>query len=97
MKKLNENTGSINFLKYSSSVIIILILYLLLFPEYAKPQDETLTADQCYNCHAQLDGRVKVPADMYRGDIHFRKGIPCSSCHGGDSKGRRHGYCHEPG
>ncbi len=47
---------------------------------------EIESKDQCFNCHAILEGKLKTPADMYKSDIHFRKGITCASCHGGDSK-----------
>lgn len=70
---------------YPVSGIIILLIFLFGFITMVKAQ-ETESKDQCYNCHVQLDGRVKVPADLYKGDIHFRKGIACAACHGGDSK-----------
>jgi hypothetical protein len=47
---------------------------------------ETTSSDQCFNCHSILDGKMKAPADLYKIDIHFRKGITCASCHGGNSK-----------
>lgn len=72
-----------NILKYTFPVIAFLVLFLL---ENANSQDAALTKDQCYNCHVNMDGRVKAPADMYKSDVHFRKGIPCSACHGGDPK-----------
>lgn len=43
------------------------------------------TSDMCLNCHIALDGKFKQPATLYQNDIHFRKGIKCSSCHGGDA------------
>ena len=88
MKKLIKNGDAKNYVRNSIVKIIaaILFFYLFLIPLNLRSQDDLTTADQCYNCHAQLDGRVKTPADMYRNDIHFRRGIACSSCHGGDSK-----------
>ena len=42
--------------------------------------------NQCLNCHEQLDGKFKTPADMYKNDVHNHKGMACSICHGGDPK-----------
>lgn len=72
-------------MKNSINRIFILVIFLLIFAPNAKSQ-ETLSNDQCFNCHAQLDGRVKAPADLFKSDIHFRRGITCAACHGGDSK-----------
>ena len=47
---------------------------------------EIESKDQCFNCHSILDDKLKKPADLYKNDIHFRKGVTCASCHGGDSK-----------
>ncbi len=64
---------------------VIIIIFSCRFSPELKAQ-ETQSKDQCYNCHAQLDGRVKAPADLFKNDIHFKKGIACAACHGGDSK-----------
>jgi predicted CXXCH cytochrome family protein len=56
-----------------------------LLPVTSFSQETPQTKDQCYNCHLQLDGKFKAPADMYKVDVHFRKGIACSACHGGDA------------
>jgi predicted CXXCH cytochrome family protein len=72
-------------MKNSITSLFLLLMFSLLFIPDAVSQD-AVSKDQCFNCHAQLDGRVKAPADLFRSDIHFRKGITCSACHGGDSK-----------
>ena len=53
---------------------------------FAQQKDLPESKDQCLNCHSILDGKFKAPAMSYRSDVHFRKGLACSSCHGGDSK-----------
>lgn len=65
--------------------LFILIIIPILFPAIILSQ-EIESKDHCYNCHSILEGKLKTPADMYKSDVHFRKGIPCSACHGGDSK-----------
>lgn len=89
MKQSTENKISqklkVLIMKNSIKRIFILLMFSLFFVPDAVPQEIT-SKDQCFNCHAQLDGRVKAPADLFRSDVHFRKGISCSACHGGDSK-----------
>ncbi len=63
--------------------ILTFILALLISVKISFSQE---SSDQCFNCHSILDGRVKAPADLYKSDIHFRKGVTCASCHGGNSK-----------
>jgi hypothetical protein len=41
--------------------------------------------DMCFNCHMIIEGKGHPQAEMYKGDVHFRKGISCASCHGGDA------------
>jgi hypothetical protein len=41
----------------------------------------TRAADECFVCHSALGD---TPSTMYPGDIHYRKGISCSGCHGGN-------------
>lgn len=43
----------------------------------------TLKADECYNCH---DAQGDNPSKLFKGDVHFSKGITCAGCHGGDSR-----------
>ena len=47
---------------------------------------QTETEDQCITCHKELDGEFLLPAKKYVTDVHYSKHIPCSGCHGGDSK-----------
>lgn len=37
--------------------------------------------DQCYNCH--LDAGDK-PTELFKNDVHFKIGLSCADCHGGN-------------
>ncbi|MGA9407196.1 MAG: cytochrome c3 family protein [Bacteroidota bacterium] len=39
--------------------------------------------DQCLTCHEALDD---APSKLFKHDVHFRKGLSCADCHGGNSK-----------
>ena len=38
----------------------------------------------CLDCHGALDPPLQVTEQQFTSDIHFQKGLTCSSCHGGD-------------
>lgn len=40
--------------------------------------------DYCVECHKTLEGSAKEPTEKIEGDIHFKRGLSCSDCHGGD-------------
>ncbi|MFA5833570.1 MAG: cytochrome c3 family protein [Bacteroidota bacterium] len=40
--------------------------------------------DQCYTCHSSTVG--DAPSQKFQTDVHFKKGISCAACHGGNSK-----------
>lgn len=40
--------------------------------------------DSCVECHSQLSGQLKEAADLVKEDIHTKRGLSCSDCHGGD-------------
>jgi predicted CXXCH cytochrome family protein len=42
------------------------------------------SADECINCHKELDDELKTPAEAFQMDIHQEYGLNCASCHGGD-------------
>ncbi|MEX0602701.1 MAG: cytochrome c3 family protein, partial [Bacteroidota bacterium] len=39
--------------------------------------------DQCFACHRALEDG---PSELYLRDVHFKKGISCAACHGGNPK-----------
>lgn len=40
--------------------------------------------DSCVECHSQMEGELLEPVTHSKDDIHFSRGLSCSSCHGGD-------------
>ncbi len=44
-----------------------------------------LFADNCYDCHSSWEEEPDSPSKTFHRDIHFRSGLGCSDCHGGDS------------
>jgi predicted CXXCH cytochrome family protein len=71
--------------KFFNTVMVHIILTLVFLNPAELFSQEIESKDQCFNCHTVLDGRLKTPADLYKNDIHFRKGVTCASCHGGIS------------
>lgn len=39
--------------------------------------------DECFNCHSAMEDE---PSKLFLNDIHYKQGISCSACHGGDNK-----------
>ncbi len=77
---------------------IIFILLIISAPVYLFPQSN----DQCYNCHNS--GVEDQPGKLYTHDLHFRLGISCADCHGGDrtkedmdeAMSKKHGFIGVP-
>ncbi len=60
-----------------------LTLFLLLAFQASQPPAKA-AASSCVQCHLDLDGELQAPAKLSAQDIHFRRGLSCNSCHGGD-------------
>lgn len=41
-------------------------------------------ANECLNCHIELEDQLKTPAEDFKTDIHQQYGLNCASCHGGN-------------
>jgi hypothetical protein len=52
----------------------------LLMPALASAQAKNV----CVNCHAKLEGSLKVTAEQ--ADVHGHKGMSCDVCHGGNTQ-----------
>jgi predicted CXXCH cytochrome family protein len=53
--------------------------------------------DSCVPCHEnQKEARLSDPVRKTAGDIHFRRGLNCSSCHGGDGAAATKEEAHSP-
>jgi hypothetical protein len=42
------------------------------------------TGDQCIACHQDMDAELAAPVSAMHDDAHQRRGLSCSSCHGGN-------------
>jgi predicted CXXCH cytochrome family protein len=60
----------------------IILLTIPVFFFYLFPLSTYGAVDQCYACHNGLEDKE---SKLFAGDIHFKKGISCSGCHGGDN------------
>ncbi len=68
--------------KLSIDCLVIVSCILVIFLPIAA---EAAQKDYCIECHKTLDGSAKEPAEKIEGDVHFKRGLSCSDCHGGDS------------
>ncbi len=56
-----------------------------LFPFYFIPIALADQTNTCMLCHQSLDGNLKVSVEEIKNDVHFKRGLSCVACHGGDS------------
>ncbi|MFC1557438.1 cytochrome c3 family protein [candidate division KSB1 bacterium] len=70
-------------MKLPVSALFVFIVLVLLCVSNAAGQT---TDNNCVDCHGQLEDIVQAPVINMENDVHFRKGIFCSDCHGGDSR-----------
>lgn len=63
--------------------IFFVILLFVLGGSLFSADKKQAVEDQCYSCHETVGSKE---ADQYKKDIHFKMGISCSACHGGDFK-----------
>lgn len=62
---------------------IVSFIFIILFPLSLPAAGPG--SDECFNCHSSIGDELQKPADLYKNDIHYSKGISCAQCHGGDS------------
>ncbi len=58
---------------------LLLIFYLISTPSYSQ---KNKNEDKCFICHESLGTKE---AELFKNDVHRKKGISCSACHGGDA------------
>ncbi len=63
--------------------LILPLIFFIAASAFAKQVKTEQSKDQCFVCHIDLGG---TPATLFKQDIHYKKGISCSACHGGDNK-----------
>ena len=42
--------------------------------------------DVCVDCHAKLEGKLKIVVEQSATSVHGHKGMSCTTCHGGNSE-----------
>jgi predicted CXXCH cytochrome family protein len=62
--------------RLAASVLASLLMTLLTAVASARVDD------QCLTCHEALGDK---PSALFKQDVHFKKGISCAGCHGGDA------------
>ncbi len=62
--------------------LLFLLLLSALVAVPAAAQDET--GNSCIDCHTDLDGKLAAPAMTMTEDVHYRRGLFCQDCHGGN-------------
>ena len=60
------------------------LLAFLLLVDAGQGQPASAPVSTCVQCHAELDDALREPVLHVNEDIHFKKGLSCHSCHGGD-------------
>ncbi len=60
------------------------MLMLLVGNAAQQPGPKAGTTSSCVQCHEALDGEMQQPVKLSVQDIHFKNGLSCHSCHGGD-------------
>ncbi len=62
---------------------IFLMLLLFVSLSSINVTGQAAKNDQCFICHEAIGDKT---AQLYPKDVHFKKGISCAGCHGGDSR-----------
>jgi predicted CXXCH cytochrome family protein len=62
-------------MKRRTSVMITVVLMTAIFKSFV------FASDQCVKCHENLGDK---PSSIFKHDVHFKKGISCAGCHGGN-------------
>jgi len=57
------------------------IKYMVSFLVFFSVQQLRADEDFCISCHRDLDDK---PSQLYMQDIHYKSGLSCASCHGGN-------------
>lgn len=66
---------------YKKFIFVFIAVLAVSFAEKSDAAEK----DYCVECHKSLEGSAKDPTDNIESDVHFKRGLSCSSCHGGDS------------
>ena len=55
----------------------------LMIPVFGYGQD---MYNNCIECHRDIDDAYEHPSTLVENDVHFKRRITCTDCHGGDSE-----------
>ena len=69
-------------IRYLQSVRTGIMAIVLMMPAAGYAQIEN---NNCIECHRDIDDAYEKPVTLVKNDIHFKQGIMCVDCHGGDS------------
>jgi hypothetical protein len=61
-------------------LLAALTVFLVTVPVSVRSEGQQ-RIDKCLVCHGEMGDK---PSTLFKHDVHFKKGIPCSGCHGGD-------------
>ena len=56
--------------------VAVVLLFVCISPSFAEQLQ-----DQCLNCHTDIGS---PEAEVFKQDVHYKAGLSCSGCHGGD-------------
>jgi hypothetical protein len=79
-------------------LVLLGVAALLLWFSMPRAQAATEPVNVCVDCHARLEGALKLPVEASASSAHGHKGMGCETCHGGNStdvaqaKGRGSGF-----
>ncbi len=65
--------------RYINSVLLVCFVVVSFCPSVMAAEDTV-----CIQCHSGLDKKYSAPVEQWQGSVHFKNGISCHDCHGGD-------------
>ena len=63
----------------------VALLFFVVAPRLAAQQKNV-----CVECHANLQGKMKIPVEDVASSVHGHKGMSCETCHGGNPADAAH-------
>ncbi len=62
-------------------LLFVILGFICLSSVSSTRAQEKKVVDKCYSCHNDIGG---AEAAAYANDVHFKAGVTCADCHGGD-------------
>jgi nitrate/TMAO reductase-like tetraheme cytochrome c subunit len=76
---VRETDPTRNLLRTQMAIAVLLLAFLAGFVR-AKDSGPVQAKDICFDCHSVQEG-TSIP---FKNDIHYKNGVSCADCHGGD-------------